>query len=297
MKTENKIEKSKLAFLILSALFVVSLFFPQYVNLFIRPNVFSTGVGLLSYLCERIFYTGDRFLISLFLYPCYIRIFCLGAVFALLFVYAIKKHPNPQSSCQSAAFALLAAAAIVRSLDGFGLAVETVKWFFIFLFRGELWIEGYAVANILRMVCYLGIGVCLIAAVRSKNKRYGKNGFITIAAIGMALVVFLEFIFGYFWAFDFFGYFWAFDFSPFISGFVEQLFNMLLSLLPAAALLLLSLNNGFTSEEAYAAAKASASGGMSGAEERLMQLAARYREGKITAEEYNRERANIYREL
>ena len=297
MKTENKIEKSKLAFLILSALFVVSLFFPQYVNLFIRPNVFSTGVGLLSYLCERIFYTGDRFLISLFLYPCYIRIFCLGAVFALLFVYAIKKHPNPQSSCQSAAFALLAAAAIVRSLDGFGLAVETVKWFFIFLFRGELWIEGYAVANILRMVCYLGIGVCLIAAVRSKNKRYGKNGFITIAAIGMALVVFLEFIFGYFWAFDFFGYFWAFDFSPFISGFVEQLFNMLLSLLPAAALLLLSLNNGFTSEEAYAAAKASASGGISGAEERLMQLAARYREGKITAEEYNRERANIYREL
>ena len=288
MKTENKIEKSKLAFLILSALFVVSLFFPQYVNLFIRPNVFSTGVGLLSYLCERIFYTGDRFLISLFLYPCYIRIFCLGAVFALLFVYAIKKHPNPQSSCQSAAFALLAAAAIVRSLDGFGLAVETVKWFFIFLFRGELWIEGYAVANILRMVCYLGIGVCLIAAVRSKNKRYGKNGFITIAAIGMALVVFLEFIFGYFW---------AFDFSPFISGFVEQLFNMLLSLLPAAALLLLSLNNGFTSEEAYAAAKASASGGISGAEERLMQLAARYREGKITAEEYNRERANIYREL
>lgn len=290
MKTENKIEKSKLAFLILSALFVVSLFFPQYVNLFIRPNVFSTGVGLLSYLCERIFYTGDRFLISLFLYPCYIRIFCLGAVFALLFVYAIKKHPNPQSSCQSAAFALLAAAAIVRSLDGFGLAVETVKWFFIFLFRGELWIEGYAVANILRMVCYLGIGVCLIAAVRSKNKRYGKNGFITIAAIGMALVVFLEFIFGYFW---------AFDFSPFISRFVEQLFNMLLSLLPAAALLLLSLNNGFTSEEAYAAAKASASasGGISGAEERLMQLAARYREGKITAEEYNRERANIYREL
>ena len=95
----------------------------------------------------------------------------------------------------------------------------------------------------------------------------------------------------------FFGYFWAFDFSPFISRFVEQLFNMLLSLLPAAALLLLSLNNGFTSEEAYAAAKASASGGMSGAEERLMQLAARYREGKITAEEYNRERANIYREL
>lgn len=288
MKTENKIEKSKLAFLILSALFVVSLFFPQYVNLFIRPNVFSTGVGLLSYLCERIFYTGDRFLISLFLYPCYIRIFCLGAVFALLFVYAIKKHPNPQSSCQSAAFALLAAAAIVRSLDGFGLAVETVKWFFIFLFRGELWIEGYAVANILRVVCYLGIGVCLIAAVRRKNKRYGKNGFITIAAIGMALVVFLEFIFGYFW---------AFDFSPFISSFVEQLFNMLLSLLPAAALLLLSLNNGFTSEEAYAAAKASASGGISGAEERLMQLAARYREGKITAEEYNRERANIYREL
>ena len=292
MKTENKIEKSKLAFLILSALLVVSLFFPQYVNFFIRPNVFSTGVGLLSYLCERIFYTGDRFLISLFLYPCYIRIFCLGAVFALLFVYAIKKHPNPQSSCQSAAFALLAAAAIVRSLDGFGLAVETVKWFFIFLFRGELWIEGYAVANILRMVCYLGIGVCLIAAVRSKNKRYGKNGFITIAAIGMALVVFLEFIFGYFW--DYSG---AFDFSLFISRFVEQLFNMLLSLLPAAALLLLSLNNGFTSEEAYAAAKASASGGISGAEERLMQLAARYREGKITAEEYNRERANIYREL
>lgn len=71
----------------------------------------------------------------------------------------------------------------------------------------------------------------------------------------------------------------------------------LLRLLPAAALLLLSLNNGFTSEEAYAAAKASASGGISGAEERLMQLAARYREGKITAEEYNRERANIYREL
>lgn len=292
MKTENKIEKSKLAFLILSALLVVSLFFPQYVNFFIRPNVFSTGLGLLSYLCERIFYTGDRFLISLFLYPCYIRIFCLGAVFALLFVYAIKKHPNPQSSCQSAAFALLAAAAIVRSLDGFRLAVETVKWFFIFLFRGELWIEGYAVANILRMVCYLGIGVCLIAAVRSKNKRYGKNGFITIAAIGMALVVFLEFIFGYFW--DCSG---AFDFSLFISRFVEQLFNMLLSLLPAAALLLLSLNNGFTSEEAYAAAKASASGGISGAEERLMQLAARYREGKITAEEYNQERANIYREL
>lgn len=150
---------------------------------------------------------------------------------------------------------------------------------------------------LLSILCAATAVLALLCAVK-RGRRFGKTGFATIAAGVIALLAVSLFLYSI-----------IRDIASVVNyGRINESYAVamicdfvlfLLRLLPAAALLLLSLNNGFTSEEAYAAAKASASasGGISGAEERLMQLAARYREGKITAEEYNRERANIYREL
>ena len=148
---------------------------------------------------------------------------------------------------------------------------------------------------LLSILCAATAVLALLCAVK-RGRRFGKTGFATIAAGVIALLAVSLFLYSI-----------IRDITSVVNyGRINESYAVamicdfvlfLLRLLPAAALLLLSLNNGFTSEEAYAAAKASASGGISGAEERLMQLAARYREGKITAEEYNQERANIYREL
>ena len=280
MKTNNKTEQFRSIFLILSALVIITPTVQALLNYWRFDSYYwyrSFFDYYLSYLTNNLAWPYLAFETA--------RITSSAAFIFLLF-NAASKQLNPKSATFTIAFVLI----FVSYLGWAIYELYNVITFGEYMPGFDLLIE-----LLLSILCAATAVLALLCAVK-RGRRFGKTGFATIAAGVIALLAVSLFLYSI-----------IRDIASVVNyGRINESYAVamicdfvlfLLRLLPAAALLLLSLNNGFTSEEAYAAAKASASGGISGAEERLMQLAARYREGKITAEEYNRERANIYREL
>ena len=280
MKTNNKTEQFRSIFLILSALVIITPTVQALLNYWRFDSYYwyrSFFDYYLSYLTNNLAWPYLAFETA--------RITSSAAFIFLLF-NAASKQLNPKSATFTIAFVLI----FVSYLGWAIYELYNVITFGEYMPGFDLLIE-----LLLSILCAATAVLALLCAVK-RGRRFGKTGFATIAAGVIALLAVSLFLYSI-----------IRDIASVVNyGRINESYAVamicdfvlfLLRLLPAAALLLLSLNNGFTSEEAYAAAKPSASGGMSGAEERLMQLAARYREGKITAEEYNRERANIYRKL
>ena len=280
MKTNNKTEQFRSIFLILSALVIITPTVQALLNYWRFDSYYwyrSFFDYYLSYLTNNLAWPYLAFETA--------RITSSAAFIFLLF-NAASKQLNPKSATFTIAFVLI----FVSYLGWAIYELYNVITFGEYMPGFDLLIE-----LLLSILCAATAVLALLCAVK-RGRRFGKTGFATIAAGVIALLAVSLFLYSI-----------IRDIASVVNyGRINESYAVamicdfvlfLLRLLPAAALLLLSLNNGFTSEEAYAAAKASASGGISGAEERLMQLAARYREGKITAEEYNRERANIYRKL
>lgn len=282
MKTNNKTEQFRSIFLILSALVIITPTVQALLNYWRFDSY---------YWCRSFFDYYLSYLTNNLAWPCLAfetaRITSSAAFIFLLF-NAASKQLNPKSATFTIAFVLI----FVSYLGWAIYELYNVITFGEYMPGFDLLIE-----LLLSILCAATAVLALLCAVK-RGRRFGKTGFATIAAGVIALLAVSLFLYSI-----------IRDIASVVNyGRINESYAVamicdfvlfLLRLLPAAALLLLSLNNGFASEEAYAAAKASASAsvGISGAEERLMQLAARYREGKITAEEYNRERANIYREL
>lgn len=280
MKTNNKTEQFRIIFLILSALVIITPTVQALLNYWRFDSYYwcrSFFDYYLSYLTNNLAWPYLAFETA--------RITSSAAFIFLLF-NAASKQLNPKSATFTIAFVLI----FVSYLGWAIYELYNVITFGEYMPGFDLLIE-----LLFSILCAATAVLALLCAVK-RGRRFGKTGFATIAAGVIALLAVSLFLYSI-----------IRDIASVVNyGRINESYAVamicdfvlfLLRLLPAAALLLLSLNNGFTSEEAYAAAKASASGGISGAEERLMQLAARYREGKITAEEYNRERANIYRKL
>lgn len=281
MKTNNKTEQFRSIFLILSALVIITPTVQALLDYWLFGSHYywyrSFFDYYLSYLTHNLAWPDFALETA--------RITSSAAFIFLLF-NAASKQLNPKSATFTIVFVLI-------FVSYLGWAIYEL--YNVITFGEYMPGFGLLIELLLSILCAATAVLALLCAVK-RGRRFGKTGFATIAAGVIALLAVSLFLYSI-----------IRDIASVVNyGRINESYAVamicnfvlfLLRLLPAAALLLLSLNNGFTSEEAYAAAKASASGGMSGAEERLMQLAAQYREGKITAEEYNRERANIYREL
>ncbi len=277
MKTNTKTEQFRSIFLILSALVIITPIVQSLLDYW-RFDLFYWYSSFFDYYSSNLYYNlaWPELLFE-------IARITSSAAFIILLFNAASKQLNPKSAAFTIAFVLIFVSYLGSGLHELNYAIMLETGF------------GFAIEVLFCVLCAATAVLALLCAVK-RGRRFGKTGFATIAAGVIALLAVSLFLCNIIRdiadAVDY-GRINEYSAIAIICDFVL----FLLRLLPAAALLLLSLNNGFASEEAYAAARASASGGMSGAEERLMQLAAQYREGKITAEEYNRERANIYREL
>ena len=280
MKTNNKTEQFRSIFLILSALVIIT----PTVQALLNYWRFDSYYWCRSFFDYYLLYLTDNLAWPDFALE--IARITSSAAFIFLLFNAASKQLNPKSATFTIVFVLI-------FISYLGWAIYEL--YYVIIFREYMPGFDLLIELLLSILCAATAVLALLCAVK-RGRRFGKTGFATIAAGVIALLAVSLFLYSI-----------IRDIASVVNyGRINESYAVamicdfvlfLLRLLPAAALLLLSLNNGFTSEEAYAAAKASASGGISGAEERLMQLAARYREGKITAEEYNRERANIYREL
>lgn len=184
-----------------------------------------------------------------------------GLAFALLMIWQLGKVPNPKSHLQTAAFVLLFASQLLMPVIYWhgtsgvartsGIAYRVGGYLYYYFAYGwqlddySLLYGGLELYDTQQIVLHLAAAVFMLLCAVWRKRRYGKLGFASIAAVFMALAALDAFVFGVIAA----ELYTSFEALLMAAG------DCLLSLVPAAALLLLSLNKGFTSEEEFAAAR------------------------------------------